>query len=196
MKPELLALALGSLSVFGLFLLHTGLARLRFGRLDRVCPLCGYDLSKVPGRTCIECGFVAQGVDDLYPGGSGWGRLALGVLALSPGVCILWPMLWADPDGRALVWHGRWVLRAGCALVFAATLALAARTLLRDRGLARRGLPHKRGRLGRLTLAALVCGHATLAALAPRGVQNGWSGLPPAPLKSAALWVIDQFKKP
>lgn len=196
MKADAVIITIALIAVVGLWLMVTALMRLRSGRLDRVCPLCRYDLSKVPGRRCIECGFEARAVDDFYPGEEGWGRLALGLLVLTPGIAMLWTVAWTDTDSKAILWHARWVFRLGALAVFLGVLTFVIRTLIRDFRLQRRHLPHKRGRNGRLALGVLVMAHAVFAAFAPRGVQSGWSSVPPPPVKNAVMWVIDQFKRP
>ena len=196
MKSDLVIIVIALVAAGGLWLMVDALRRLRSGRLDRVCPLCRYDLSKVPGRRCIECGFDAVTVDDFYPGDEGWGRLALGLLLLTPGVALLWNTAWTDADSKEMLWHSRWFIRFFALAVFLAVAAFMARTLLRDFRLQQRHLPHKRGRNGRLALGVLVMAHAVFLAFAPRGVQSGWSSVPPPMVKGAARWLIDQFKKP
>ncbi|MFN0010571.1 MAG: hypothetical protein ACKVS8_02890 [Phycisphaerales bacterium] len=196
MLSTLNAILFAAFSAWGLWLVWSALMRMRSGRLDRVCPLCGYDLAKVPGRRCIECGFDAGHVDDLYPGGQGWKRLATGMLVLTPGIALGWTLMWADADGKELLQSWRWVWRCAGLLTAGAGLVLIVRTLLRDLALQRRALPHKRGRGARFVVGLLIIAHGSLLALSPRGVQNGWKSLPPAPIKQAGRWVIDHLTKP
>ena len=179
----------------GFAVLWRGFRSLQSGAMDRACPLCGYDMTRVPGRQCTECSFAATGTNDLYPGGTGWGRVALGVLLLTPLTIAVWHEMVTNPTEATNLWDVRWVIR-GIAMLLGVGVAIAlVRTLVRDFLLTRRKLPPKRGRAGKLLLASILLAHAVFLWFVPRGGLGGWKSVPPARLVQAGEWVWQNMRQ-
>lgn len=149
------------------------------GSGERRCPECWYDLSKVPGWVCPECGFRASRGAELYPVRRNWALACLGILAFTPAVWAFYEALWMDPLGDAVIGTLKWPMRLGGLALAGWGGWIAARAAW---GAAfaysiRKAPPHAWASL--VVLGALVMLHGYGLFLLPRARILHWQIFPP-----------------